>query len=1360
VKTRRVILLPFILLFNVILPVTTLAQSVANYSVTRTTGISYSSISATGNAIPSWRNNGSFSQDDNRSIFVDIGFDFWYDGTRYTQFSVSTNGFVDFSSSTDDGGPQADDFGYANTAFSAAAISNATRPAVAPFYDDMTAQGGVDPLGTSIKYELSGTAPNRVLTIEWINMAVYLNTTPSLNFQVKLYEKTGVIEFVYGTMTQGTHTFSYTCGINAPNVSNPPTAAELKTQQTANSTSFNNTPQNGLSALPASNSKIIFTPPVPANPGSSLTFSAVLQTSMTLNWTDWAANEVGYAIYNSTDGVNFYFITQVAAGSTSANITSLLPSTIYNWQVYAVTEGAVSDAVTGTQGTAAAGDKVSNNANGSWSNAAHWLPNGVPTAADNVTILNTHIMTINANAVCNNLTVGQGISGTLRIGNDGTPRTLTINGNIIVNTGGNFSVNTGSNAVHTMNFIGKINNNGSINMATDGNSTCGINFNRINTQSIQGSGAVNNYSRITLNIGSGSNDRLDITSVVFTAVPDFLILNSGTFNLQNTATTNLTVTSANGTYVLPGKTGMWINNANATVAFNGSIQLEGLLRLSAGTINIGNGPNENLNSNGGPLTIDGGILNIAGRYYNTNINTLSRFTINGGTLTAATSASTASGQSPFHIDSPGATFTMTGGTIIIQNEGGLGGQDLGFTVTGVSSSTVTGGMLQIGNSLTNNGQTMRINSIVPIGSLHINSVNATGRLQTNSLTVINDVTTSLGAYDANNLNTTLGGNWTQNSTFIPGTGTVIFNNTSAKTINSPSPITFNNLTVAGSSTVTTNTDLVMNGNFTISSGMFDVSAANRTLDINRNWINNGTFAERSGSVLFTGTVVQSLSGTSPTRFYNQTINNGSGVSVTNGTYSIKNSLTLTNGDFNVTGAASYTLLSDASNTSFIAPVAATAGITGNMIVERFISGRAAGYSEFGSPVNATTVADWDNELLLVYQYTPPSAYPSVYSYDETLWDYVPVTSTSTALVPGTGYDVWLDTYGDYTVFEADTVNTIGNPKTGLLDISASVTNVNDGWNLVGNPYAAHLSWDALFTSSAQVSSTIMIFDEVLGDYETFTTGSGVEIPPHQGFWIQATGGSPSFSFTESVKTATNTSVFKNAKSDFFSLTVRKNNSVVNLSSTTKFKFDANATFNYNNTEDVSFKKVPHHLAPSLASYSADGTLLRVNSLNAENSRIVPLQFICAEEGQHTITVNNIDFALIQGYNCVILMDRKTGTVTDFSNESEYVFTAAKSDDAGRFVLKLSKENDCTENSTENQVVFGNSTDGVNIIFDFNNAYPATVSMTNLIGQPVTEIKQTSSAGTYFHSTANIPAGVYIVNVTVLNESYSHKLVVQ
>src|SRR3954468_24525559 len=54
----------------------TQAQSIANYALTRTTGITYATIANTGTPPSSWRNSGAFIDDDNRSNPIDIGFDF------------------------------------------------------------------------------------------------------------------------------------------------------------------------------------------------------------------------------------------------------------------------------------------------------------------------------------------------------------------------------------------------------------------------------------------------------------------------------------------------------------------------------------------------------------------------------------------------------------------------------------------------------------------------------------------------------------------------------------------------------------------------------------------------------------------------------------------------------------------------------------------------------------------------------------------------------------------------------------------------------------------------------------------------------------------------------------------------------------------------------------------------------------------------------------------------------------------------------------------------------------------------------------------------------------------------------------
>lgn len=434
------------------------AQSIANYSVTRTTGVTFTSIMSSGLPCNSWRYNGAFQQDDNRSNPVDIGFDFWYDGVRYTEVSISTNGYIDFSASTNNGGPTGAAYGYVNNVYS---VPNGTLNAIAPFYDDQTTQGGSDPLGNSIRTQLSGTAPNRVFTIEWNDMAVYLNTSPSLTYQVKLYETTGIIDFIYSTMTAGTANFSYTCGLNAPVMNNVPTAAQLKCQQAANSSTFTNGVQNGLTAMPTANSRIRFTPPVSLNPGSALTFTGVQSSQMTLNWTNWSTNEVGYVVYSSTDGINYEFETQTAANATSATITGLFSGTTYQWRVYAVTEGALSNALTGTQATTPGTTFISVQS-GNWGTGSTWNTGTVPTATDNVIINNNHTVTINQNVSCHNLTVGQGTSGILRIGSNNTSRTILVSGNVTVNAGAQFITNTASNNTHFLTLTGNIANAGTL----------------------------------------------------------------------------------------------------------------------------------------------------------------------------------------------------------------------------------------------------------------------------------------------------------------------------------------------------------------------------------------------------------------------------------------------------------------------------------------------------------------------------------------------------------------------------------------------------------------------------------------------------------------------------------------------------------------------------------------------------------------------------------------------------------------------------------------------------------------------------------------------------------------------------------
>ncbi|MBP9848351.1 MAG: fibronectin type III domain-containing protein, partial [Flavobacterium sp.] len=111
-----------------------------------------------------------------------IGFDFPYNGTTQTVFAASSNGLLLL------GNTNATISGLSGNALA----SNAN--AIAPLWDDNNTTGG------SITYATTGTAPNRVLTVQWTNMHVAgggSSTNPTISMQAQLFEN-GNIRFNYG----------------------------------------------------------------------------------------------------------------------------------------------------------------------------------------------------------------------------------------------------------------------------------------------------------------------------------------------------------------------------------------------------------------------------------------------------------------------------------------------------------------------------------------------------------------------------------------------------------------------------------------------------------------------------------------------------------------------------------------------------------------------------------------------------------------------------------------------------------------------------------------------------------------------------------------------------------------------------------------------------------------------------------------------------------------------------------------------------------------------------------------------------------------------------------------------------------
>ena len=184
-----------------LLPIAAQAQTL-NYAPANAVNVAgtYTDLAATGTAIA------TTSTDDANSTAQAIGFTFDYNGMPFTQFVLNTNGFIKLGTTP----PSA-----ANMFLPESATATEVDPIgsgnpadvniLAPFNFDLTAGSATD--GTEYRVATTGAAPDRVCTIQWKNVADKKLVDPlqygTMNFQVRLHETTGTIEFVYGLTTKG-----------------------------------------------------------------------------------------------------------------------------------------------------------------------------------------------------------------------------------------------------------------------------------------------------------------------------------------------------------------------------------------------------------------------------------------------------------------------------------------------------------------------------------------------------------------------------------------------------------------------------------------------------------------------------------------------------------------------------------------------------------------------------------------------------------------------------------------------------------------------------------------------------------------------------------------------------------------------------------------------------------------------------------------------------------------------------------------------------------------------------------------------------------------------------------------------------
>ncbi len=234
-----------------------------------------------------------------------IGFNFKFGGVVVNNFYAGANGFLSFN-------PVANNA----TGFPPNNLTSSNlRPLLAPFWDDLDGSSG------QASYVVTGSAPNRVFTLEFLNWKSFSFSAggPAISFQIKLYETTNKIEYVYRQEAAALVNPSASIGLAVPNITG--SYSFLSLNGTGPTPAMSSTVETStISAKPATGQIYTFTP---VKLSQTITFGALPtktfgDANFTLGATASSGLTVSYSSSNTAVAtVSGNTITIVGGGTTT-----------------------------------------------------------------------------------------------------------------------------------------------------------------------------------------------------------------------------------------------------------------------------------------------------------------------------------------------------------------------------------------------------------------------------------------------------------------------------------------------------------------------------------------------------------------------------------------------------------------------------------------------------------------------------------------------------------------------------------------------------------------------------------------------------------------------------------------------------------------------------------------------------------------------------------------------------------------------------------------------------------------------------------------------------------------------------------
>lgn len=462
-------------------------------------------------------------------------------------------------------------------------------------------------------------------------------------------------------------------------------------------------------------------------------------------------------------------------------------------------------------------------------------------------------------------------------------------------------------------------------------------------------------------------------------------------------------------------------------------------------------------------------------------------------------------------------------------------------------------------------------------------------------------------------------------------------------------------------------------------------------------------------------------------------------------FTLQGDMTIT-GDFTNSGSASaFTVVSDATGTGSLI---VSGSSTGEIDVERFITDNS--WHLVAPSTTGVTANDfyWNNA---------PASWLTSHNEQDNTWTYN--TDLSTPMPVGQGWSVWLDAN---TKTDA-TATMTGELHTADITLNLEYTDASHGFNLLGNPYTSALDFNAGSWDLTNVEGTIWVWENSSDNYiyrsqaGGGTMANGI-IPVSQGFFVRASGTSPTLTIPADARTHHSQSFYKEgAQENGYNSYITLRSNYGELADEIWIGFGEHATEGFDNGFDAS-KMAGGESAPQMY-LRENGKRLSIDYLPRpkEEERVVAMSYIPGKEGEQELIANLSNLPDM----VVILEDLNSNLTQNLNEDSIYTFDAYKNDDYDRFLLhfkstpfgleETGKDHLLIDIYSYNELIYIQS-DGV------ATNEPGVVEIFNITGQKIME--QKIPAGNLISVPVDNTGNIVLVRAIKPSSTLTEKIFIQ